>query len=125
MSKIYKFLLFFLILLLLILNLIFFSYDKKFMAQFEDDTEVKSSKDIILSLDEEDYFSDFLDTDMLEDERFKELKDFQVDLEDFDSVDDLISSESGGEGEDEDEEDPEVRDLDFETGNPNPFLPQF
>jgi hypothetical protein len=120
MNKTYKFLLFFLILLLLILNLVFFSYDKKFMAQFENGEETKSAKDIISSLEKKDEPSSFFDLDILGDQRFKDLRDFKVDLDDFSFIDGLTPSDP------EDEDAPVVQPgPEFETGNPNPFRPQF
>ncbi len=122
MNKLYQFLLFFLILLLLILNLIFFSYGENFMAQFEGSRETKSSKEIISSLSDEDYSSDFFNLEILKDERFQNLKDFKVDLDDVSFIDDIFPSEPG---EQDDPSPAPAPGPEFETGNPNPFRPQF
>lgn len=126
MNKIYRITLIFLLLLLFIINIVFFSYDNQFMAYFKIETELESSESIInktkIAGEKTVVESNFFDLNILNNEKFKNLKDFNVDLSDFSLPSELKPEDivEGGDDVEVIEKEPE-----FELGNPNPFSPSF
>ena len=125
MAKIYRVTLIFLLLILLVSNITFFVAGGKILSFFRLEIELESPQTIInqaqasIEADEAKFF----DLNILEDKKFNNLKDFEIDLSDFSLPADLIPSEEDGEIGDiieEIEKEPE-----FEIGNSNPFIPQF
>ena len=127
MNKCYRVFLILLLLILLIANITFFAYNSEFMAYFNLDAELETPEQIIEKAKTSPVpgtgIATSLDLSIINDPKFENLKDFKVDLTDFELPDDLVVI---------DEETGEVisgpdpsREEEFEVGNTNPFSPSF
>lgn len=117
MEKIYRLSLIFLLLLLALANVVFFASGGRLLSFLSSNYEVESSDSIIKNLKTQSVSPDsqFFDLSITQSEKFNRLKDFEVNLNDFQLPGDLASSS----------ENEISTEQEFEIGNPNPFSPNF
>ncbi len=118
MNKIYKIILTLLLLILLGANIVFFSYSDEFLSYFKMDSELESADSIIKRSFKEP--KGIFDLSIVEDEKFKNLKDFDFSSSDLDQDIDFPDTDTDDDFIDIIDKEPE-----FEVGNINPFTNPF
>ncbi|MFA7364928.1 MAG: hypothetical protein WCZ12_01035 [Patescibacteria group bacterium] len=116
MSKLYRIIFIVLLILLIGLNVALFLYGDKILSRFNTFPDLESSESIMKSIDESSR-SSVLDLSKIDSQKFKDLKEFSVDLSDFDTGDIDFDGDNGDSTSTEDTL------LEFEVGNKNPFQP--
>lgn len=127
MDKVYRVTLIFLIILLILANVVFFAIGDKFLTYFNFNTNPESPQQIINqaridSLDKGG--SNLFDFSLTDKEKFKNLKYFEINLDDIILPGDLSPGEQIEIG-DDGEIIIDNGETKFEVGNPNPFDPIF
>ncbi|MGI6347930.1 MAG: hypothetical protein ACOXZ1_01915 [Patescibacteria group bacterium] len=114
MEKIYRFTLIFLLVVLFLANLVYFVYNGRLLSYFETSDGLESAESVLGKVDLSSS-SEFFDLEILENERYQSLKDFEFKLpsSDIDKGDVEINDEET------------VLETSFDLGNPNPFKVSF